>query len=245
MNNIKRILMTLALAAPLALAGCGDDDDNGGNGGNGNGGNGGIDAGTDASTPLPDGSVAEMGFRDDPATAYTRVDRMGMPAVSTALISGADATDPVTKEEYNDDSPTEDAAAEHSAELLANLQAIITTLGDQLELAGYDVCADAATCAFQTIAPGVPVVGLIVPDTLTLGVMAPPSFPNGRRLSDPVIDITLAVALLDLNDADNDYDGQPMTPGTFAAIPLNPAANDVDFMEGFPFLAEPHPVAAP
>ena len=86
-------------------------------------------------------------------------------------------------------------------------------------------------CLDQTIpGAGVTVAQAVVPDTLTLNLAAASGFPNGRRLVDPVIDITLAVIFLDLS-----VNG----PGTLAALPLNPRANDVPFRDAFPYLAPP------
>jgi len=59
------------------------------------------------------------------------------------------------------------------------------------------------------------------------------SFPNGRALTDRVVDITLAVVLLDLSAP-----GQSVT--SFSSLPLNPGANDEAFSSTFPYLAAPH-----
>jgi len=83
-------------------------------------------------------------------------------------------------------------------------------------------------CLQQQVAPGVTVANLVVPDTLTIHLDQPAGFPNGRRLTDPVIDLTLAAILLDLTK-------QPVT--TFVDIPLNPASNDLPFRPAFPYLA--------
>lgn len=97
-----------------------------------------------------------------------------------------------------------------------------------------------ASCLQQVIpgTGGVTVAGAVVPDTLTLNLAAASGFPNGRKLADPVIDVTLAVIFLDLtkNGA-----------GTLAGLPLNPPANDLSFPASFPFLAGPQgtPVLAP
>ncbi len=100
----------------------------------------------------------------------------------------------------------------------------------------YDVSA----CLNQVIpgTAGITVAGAVVPDTLTLNLAAASGFPNGRKLTDPVIDVTLAVIFLDL--AKNGA-------GTLAGLPLNPPANDVAFRDSFPFLAGPQgsPVLAP
>jgi hypothetical protein len=77
---------------------------------------------------------------------------------------------------------------------------------------------------------GTTVAGAVVPDTITVNLQAPAGFPNGRRLQDPVIDLTLAVIFLDLN---------VHSPTTLANLPLNPPANDRPFSATFPYLAPP------
>ena len=89
---------------------------------------------------------------------------------------------------------------------------------------------DVTPCLQQEVAPGVSVAGLIVPDTLTLDLSGTSGFPNGRKLSDPVIDATLAVIFLDLDTH---------SATTLAGLPLNPPSNDVAFQSSFPFLAPP------
>ncbi|MGB3167401.1 MAG: DUF4331 family protein [Alteraurantiacibacter sp.] len=90
---------------------------------------------------------------------------------------------------------------------------------------------DVSPCLQQAIpGTGLTVAGAVVPDTLTLNLSADAGFPNGRLLTDPVIDVTLAVIFLDLDTH---------SPLTFAGIPLNPPANDRPFRDGFPFLAPP------
>ncbi|MEZ4652383.1 MAG: DUF4331 family protein [Candidatus Eisenbacteria bacterium] len=70
-----------------------------------------------------------------------------------------------------------------------------------------------------------------MPDVLRIDPSQPAGFPNGRGLADPVIDVTLAVVLLDLS---------VHGAGTLAGLPLNPPANDVAFASAFPYLAAPH-----
>lgn len=88
------------------------------------------------------------------------------------------------------------------------------------------------TPCLNQIVPGTgsTVAGLIIPDTMKLDLSKPAGFPNGRRLQDPVIDITLAAIFLklDVHGAD-----------TLAKLPLNPPANDRPFRAEFPFLALP------
>ena len=74
-------------------------------------------------------------FRTDAATAYTRVDRMGMPAVSTALISSANKT------AYNDDTPTLDASGKWVPELTSTLKGLTTALADDLASLKLTPCA--------------------------------------------------------------------------------------------------------
>jgi hypothetical protein len=86
-------------------------------------------------------------------------------------------------------------------------------------------------CLNQAIpGTGLTVAQAVVPDTLKLVLSAPSGFPNGRRLSDPVIDVTLAVIFLDLTTH---------APDTLAKLPLNPPANDLPFRNSFPYLAPP------
>ncbi len=90
---------------------------------------------------------------------------------------------------------------------------------------------DVIPCFNQVIpgTGGTTVAGAVVPDVVTVNFGAASGFPNGRRLTDPVIDVTLAVIFLDLSRH---------SAATFANIPLNPAANDLPFRPAFPYLAE-------
>lgn len=89
---------------------------------------------------------------------------------------------------------------------------------------------DVTPCLSQEVAPGVSVASLVVPDTLKIDLSKPAGFPNGRLLSDPVIDVTLAVIFLDLTKQGAD---------TFAKIPLDPYGNDVPLLTGFPYFGLP------
>lgn len=187
---------------------------------------------------------AALTFRTEVAGMYDSVDRMGMPAVATALIPSA------SRNTYNDASPDDDASLMFAGDLLGSLTAIHEGLDDDLAAAGVAPCSmvdtvavpglgDLPECAGQEVAPGVPVVALVVPDTLRINPSAAAGFPNGRMLPDPVIDVTLAVILLDLSSTTGCASG-PCTPGTLAGLPLNPAANDVAFSTTFPYLAAAH-----
>ena len=89
---------------------------------------------------------------------------------------------------------------------------------------------DVQPCLDQVAAPGMTVANLVVPDTLKLDLSKPSGFPNGRRLSDPAIDITFAFLFVDLTKA---------SPNALANLPLNPAGNDKPFRPDFPYLAPP------
>ncbi|MEL1251153.1 DUF4331 family protein [Aurantiacibacter gilvus] len=91
---------------------------------------------------------------------------------------------------------------------------------------------DVTPCLTQEIpgTGGFTVADAVVPDTLTINLGAGAGFPNGRLLTDPVVDATLGVIFLDL---------MTHSPATLAMIPLNPPANDVAFQSDFPFLAPP------
>lgn len=88
------------------------------------------------------------------------------------------------------------------------------------------------TSCLNQIVPGTnaTVASLVVPDTITVNLQQASGFPNGRRLQDPVIDITLAALFLDLSKH---------SPLTLFNLPLNPPANDRTFRASFPYLAPP------
>lgn len=96
------------------------------------------------------------------------------------------------------------------------------------------VSRNVSACLSQVIpgTNGATPASLVVPDTIKIDLTKPAGFPNGRRLQDPVVDITLAVLFLDVNAP-----GQ--SPATFANLPLNPPANDLPFLSSFPFVAAP------
>lgn len=142
----------------------------------------------------------------------SRVDRMGMPAVATAVITSKDA--------YNAADPTDDAAGTFVPEIVSNVSGIHAALDDDLKGAGLTPATTE-----KAIAQAAP---FVVPDVIRIDVTQPSGFPNGRRLTDPVIDVTLALVLLDL-------DVHPVT----SLIGLNPTQNDRPFGFQFPFLAPP------
>lgn len=167
--------------------------------------------GTDTTDTEGDGYV----FDESDPSEYSQIDRMGMPAVATAVISDKDV--------YNASDALDDAAGTFVEQIVANLTALHAALDDDLDLLELTPC-DVETCAAQ----GAP---LVVPDVIRVDFTAPSGFPNGRLLADPVIDITLAVVLLDLSVHDVTL---------FAELPLNPPAGDTEPSDEFPYFAAPN-----
>lgn len=198
-NNTYKALSIVALVV-FTLSACSSDDDQ---------------SDSDA--------VSGFDFQSADVSSYSRIDRMGMPAIATALISSKDA--------YNDANPTDDAAGNFVPEILASLQTLHGALDDQLTQLGLTPCTvvgdGTGTCA-QFAVP------LILPDTIKINTAAAAGFPNGRTLTDPVIDVTLAVALLELTG-----EPAPHAPDALVGV-LNPAENDKAFSDSFPYLATPH-----
>jgi hypothetical protein len=151
-------------------------------------------------------------FQTNPATDYVRVDRAGMPAIATAVISSKDA--------YNASNPADDVAGEYVDEIVASITFLHDALDDDLTSLGITPCL-----VDDCVAAAAP---LVLPDTLHIDVDAPSGFANGRMLADPVMDVTLALVLLDLS-----------VHGLTDLVGVNPTANDTDFKADFPFLANP------
>jgi len=168
-----------------------------------------TDTGTDG-VESTDTDESAFVFDEDDASAYAQVDRVGMPAVVVALIA--------SKDDYNASEPADDA--EFADEIVASVEAVHAALDDDLMAAGLTPC-DPAACV-DAAAP------LVIPDVLSIDATTPPGFPNGRMLPDPVMDVTLALVLLDL---------ETHTVTALAELPLNPPANDVEFAPSFPYLA--------
>ena len=89
---------------------------------------------------------------------------------------------------------------------------------------------DVSACLSQVIpgTGGATPASLVLPDTVKLNFGVASGFPNGRKLNDPVVDVTLAVLLLDMTKH---------SPGLLAGLPLNPPA-DSTLLTTFPFFAE-------
>ncbi|HEY8376159.1 MAG TPA: DUF4331 family protein [Nannocystis sp.] len=181
--------------------------------------------GTSATTGGDDGFV----FRTDPFDAYTQIDRHGAVEAGTAGILasaglGFGGEDLSLRDQYNASNPVEDAADMWLGAIAESIMFFHDALDDDLMMLEF------IPATFDdTVAQAGPV---IIPDTIKYDPKLPTGYPNGRRLTDQVVDITLAAVLLRLEG-----DQSLMT---FANLPLNPTANDVPFLDEFPFLAPPH-----
>ena len=209
-------------------------------------------AGTDTDTATDTDETTTTGdpedpyvFREDPFDMYTQVDRMGFPAVNTGLNILGD------KDAYNAGSPAEDVDPSmplpFHPNILESLEYLhlgtpmmqvpnVTGLDDDLQANGLTPCRTPpmmmSNCDDQ-------VRPFVLPDVIEIYLDEETGFPNGRQLGAPVMDLILAVLLLDLNEhpltkfVDLDEDGE-LVPS------LNPLANDVDFEAEFPYLAPAH-----
>jgi len=85
----------------------------------------------------PLGSIGgtNFNFRTDAESAYTRVDRMGMPAVATALIASS------RKIAYNDADPVADQRADFTVDIANQLTTLTNALADDFTRLNLPICA--------------------------------------------------------------------------------------------------------
>lgn len=82
------------------------------------------------------GTGSGFDFRTDPDSAYVSVDRMGNPAIATALVSSS------KKLSYNDDTPTGDVTSEkYLTEYEHELDKLFGLIGDDVEKLQLKICA--------------------------------------------------------------------------------------------------------
>lgn len=137
------------------------------------------------------GDAAGKPITDPASVQLEQRDRMGNPAVNTALIS------PPLKDAYNTAIPENDPR-DFAPVILKSLDNFGTNPQNTQILAS-----------------------VAVPDTLKFDVSKPDEYPNGRRLSDDVIDTLLTLI----------FNG-PTSDGV--------NGNDAAFLDTFPYLAPPH-----
>ena len=85
-----------------------------------------------------DSSAAAYGFRADAADEYVRVDRIGMPGVSTALLPSVADQGQLDQTNYNDASPADDLMGDYLATIFAQLTGIHDKLDDDLRAFGRE-----------------------------------------------------------------------------------------------------------
>lgn len=74
-------------------------------------------------------------FRTDADSAFVQVDRMGMPAIATALIGSP------LKNPYNDSNPAGDLSGSFRADETTQLTNLMNAIGDDLTSIQLDICA--------------------------------------------------------------------------------------------------------
>ena len=238
MKTTKSRLAILGAATLMcaSLLGCSDDEPStsgsgaasgtssgtgGGSGGEAASGSGGSDGGTG-------GGGDDYAFDTTPFDDYVQTDRHGAVEAGTVGIAatsglGLNGRPIAIRDEYNASNPVEDATGKWVPEISNSLTALHGALDDDLTGLGLTP----ATLEESLMQAG-PVV---VPDTIKFDPSKPAAYPNGRKLTDQVVDITVAAALLDLG-------AHPLD--VLANVPVNPEANDVPFKDEFPYLADPH-----
>ena len=139
-----------------------------------------------------------------------RIDRMAIPAINTALIPSD------MKDAFNQGAPATDATQYRDTAIgtIETLRGVVDGLFGNAEDGGPlgNLTADQ-------------VGGALIPDIVTIDFSQPVQFPNGRQLSDDVIDAALGVVL---------------NRGGAAGIGDGVNGNDVAFSNNFPYLAAPH-----
>lgn len=216
------------LVASVGLVGCGDDDEpkkstsGGGGTGGGTGGTGGSTGGSAGSS----GGTAGAGGSGGGTLPTGQIDRIGRPAVATALIPSA------KKDAYNQAAQTQWATyatdIESSLDALDNLDgqagnsiAGVTGIGNAVlggVLANDQLIIDISIDDCDG--------GYLAQEIATV-TSTPATKCGGRTLSQDVVDVTLQ-ALVDF--------GSP--PGVLVSDDVD--ANDKAFTDTFPYLATPH-----
>ncbi|TDU31243.1 hypothetical protein DFR24_0607 [Panacagrimonas perspica] len=219
--NARQILLGLTLGGSVALVGCGDGHDSKG------GDNGGAP------------ELTGFDFRSDPIPDFDRVDRMGGPATTTALLTPG-PTGGARRQVANATDPADDS--QYAAEYITAIKRYHYHLGPALAATGLATCGvvglteestGVGACVLQALA------NPVIPDVLRLDTRQLSDYPNGRKPDDPVVDVLLAIALLDLGGDGNGPGtclGSPCTRKSIANVPLNVARSTPPSLPAFPYL---------
>jgi hypothetical protein len=202
-------------------------------------------SGDDSSNPADSGTVdtgtTDTGTADTgpttpaPPTLGTQIDRMGRPAINTALNHGFDADKTAAgaaKDAYNQDTGEATWPATYSAQFAANLailDALDTNCGNQLGYAqgkGYGLAPALADDELYVNTAGTTCSDYLAVEANALGVLTSVTGIDcgGRRPNDDVIDETYSVLATGGLTGVTDGVNAPATPATTT----------------FPYLVAPH-----
>lgn len=143
--------------------------------------------------------------KDNPNTRYIQTERMAIPALNTVLIVGDQ-----NKDDYNTADPVNDVSV-YTSVSIARLDGLRAAVG---AVAGFPA-EDMPGISSATL------TSIVIPDVVTINFSNPVTFPNGRQLTDDVIDAELKLVLNRQHPAVSDA--------------IN--ANDRAFSATFPYLA--------
>lgn len=150
-------------------------------------------------------SIVGCSRKDNPNANYIQTERMAIPALNTVLIVGDQ-----NKDDYNTADPANDGSV-YTSVAIARLDGLRAAVG---AVAGFPA-EDMPGISSAALA------SILIPDVVTINFANPVVFPNGRQLSDDVIDAALKLVLNRQHPAISD------------AID----ANDRAFSATFPYLA--------
>ena len=131
-----------------------------------------------AASALIVGAAACGGSSGGSDSDFVKRDRMGMPAINTALIPSG------MKDDFNAGDPADDPENFRET-MLASIRGLRSAVS---AVPGFPA-EDSPGLAPEDV------VGVVNPDVLTIDLSSPTVWPNGRGLTDEVIDGTLGVVL--------------------------------------------------
>jgi hypothetical protein len=88
---------------------------------------------------FPPTNGVNFNFRQDPPSAYVRVDRTAVPGLATALIGGP------MRNAFNDADPADDATGRFLSEMSTQLTALTNALADDFQRLNLSMCAKPVT----------------------------------------------------------------------------------------------------
>lgn len=214
----------------------------------GTAGSGGTSTNSGSSSSSSSSSGADAGDAGDggvppPPTLGTQIDRIGRPAINTALNNGFDGDAGAAgsaKDAYNADGTPSDWAANYTAQFAANLaiiDAVDGVCGNQLIYDFGNADAGATATSYSTLATvltddrlylntaGTTDAQYLAVEANFLGITN--NDQGGRGLPFPVMDVTYSVLAI----------------GALTGVTNGIPANEVPFLTTFPYLAAPNGAA--